>query len=150
MTHTPDLTSGLAARTLAVIAENLDLPDDLLEELGANADPSIAALDEAEQLALYRTVLNDFSRLGPDYEKIALSAAAQAGRTRGDVAQVLLEYADFLPLLLVIAAAKLKLSVRAGKHFAADAELSFKADLPRLRKAIEAQLPKAGDGEERN
>lgn len=66
MTHTPDLTSGLAARTLAVIAEKLDLPDDSLEELGA------------------------------------------------------------------------------------DAELSFKADLPRLRKAIQEQLPEAGDGEERN
>jgi hypothetical protein len=144
MTHTPDLTSGLAVRTLAVIAEKLDLPDDLLDELGADADPSIEAMDEAEQLALYRTVLDDFSRIGPEYEAIASSATAQAGRMRGDVAQVLLEYADFLPLLLVIAAAKLKLSVRAGKHFAADAELSFKADLPRLRKAIQEQLPGAG------
>lgn len=150
MTHAPDLTSGLAARTLAVIAEKLDLPDDLLEELGADADPAIAALDEAKQLALYRTVLDEFSRLGPDYEAIAASATAQAGRTRGEITQALLEYADFLPLLLIIAAAKLKLSVRAGKHFAADAELSFKADLPRLRKAIQEQLPKAGDGEERN
>ncbi|MBF0374064.1 MAG: hypothetical protein HQL39_11680 [Alphaproteobacteria bacterium] len=46
------------------------------------------------------------------------------------------------PLLLVIAAAKLKIGLRKG-DFAAEVELSLAADLPRLKEAIQNRLERA-------
>jgi hypothetical protein len=155
MTDIHDLTSGKAARALTVIAERLDIPDDLIDSVCADAEfvadcgRAVAALDDAGKLALFRGRVEDLALAEPDGAAVAAEAVAQAGGSRGEVAQLVLQLADYLPLLLVIAAAKLKIRVR-GRNFAADAELSLKADLPRLRKAIRDLLPsdRAGDAGE--
>lgn len=136
---------AVLARALAVISEHIDLPDELAEALlddgafAAEAEAVISRLDPVGARKLFDNLTWAASDALPD--GAVAEALSQARRSRGDVGQVMLQLADYLPLLLVVAAAKLKISLRVGRHFAADAELSLKADLPRLRKAIQDQLP---------
>lgn len=140
-----DVSPAVLARALAVLAEQIDLPDELGQGLlddgafAAEAEAAIARLDPAGARRLFGDLTQAASQVLP--EAAVTEALAQAGRSRGDVGHVLLQLADYLPLLIVVAGAKLKISLRAGRHFAADAEVSWKADLPRLRRAIRDQLP---------
>lgn len=140
-----DFSPAMLARALAVMAERIDLPADLAEAI--LADPHFTAQAEVGIGRLgpagARHLFDDLITTASDHlaDGAVAEALSQARRSRGDMGQVVLQLTDYLPLLLVVAAAKLKISLRVGRHFSADAELSLKADLPRLRKAIQDQLP---------
>lgn len=105
-------------------------------------------LDDRARQRLFFGVLDELRETCPEGRAAAPDALAEAEQTRGDMAQALLDLADYLPLLLVIAAGKLKISLRKG-DFAAEVELSLTADLPRLKEAIQGRLERARDGEDR-